>query len=260
MNLKNNLSPLPITKAYIIFDLHGVLVSKQTMAKKYDEKVIAFLEKQFGIPKVKAELAVQEANQKWIRFWDKAKVLPAERILENYEQANAVWAHTLVNDSFKGDYRQLAEFLEYTVPSQLCCLFPEVQAELDLLQKQRATLILASSAHTRHTFGILAGCKLLSYFHKIIGLENTLAVKSDLRYYQRLLQIIGAKAQDCLFIGNSTDEIALSKKVGMRVVFITRELTQDSLINTSNIAPQADLVLPTLENLVEHLYESHLLE
>ncbi|MCF2143457.1 MAG: HAD family hydrolase [Candidatus Heimdallarchaeota archaeon] len=253
-------TPIPIAKAHILFDLHGVLVSKKELSKQYDQKVVAFLEKQFGISKKDASRAVQEANRKWIRFWDKAKGLPPEAIISNYEHANEVWAQSLVNDRFKGDYRQLAEFLEYTIPSQICCRYPEVLAEIRAFKEQAATLHIASSAHTRHTFGILAGCQLLPYFTTIVGLENTRAVKSDILYYKKMLQLVGAKAEDCLFIGNSTTEISLSKQMGIRSVFITRELTKETIASSAALAKQADLVLPDLANLLLHLRESHLIE
>jgi len=244
--------PLPVNDTYLIFDLHGVLTSKVEMGKQYDEFVAKFLEAQFDMEITKTREAIKLANNEWLSFWAKAKNLSQEDFTKEYEEANATWAKMILQGKKVHDYRQFAEFLEYHVPASLCCIFPEVKAVLQELNQKGIRLILASSANTRHSTGVLVGCKILYLFEKIVGMENTKALKSNIAYYEKILEIIDQPAEKCVFIGNSITEIELPKKLGMKTVHIMREI--DYSIQDENQSIAADIVLPDLKELESKLF------
>lgn len=240
-----------IKDTFLIFDLHGVLISKIEMGKQYDEFVANFLVAQFDLEYTKTKEAIRLANSEWLSFWSKAKKLSQDDFTKEYEEANALWAKMILQRKKVHDYRQFAEFLEYHVPANLCCLFPEVKDVLNELKTMGVHLILASSANTRHSTGALVGCKIFHLFEKIIGMENTKALKSNIAYYEKILEIIHQPAEKCIFIGNSITEIDLPKKLGMKTVHISREIIHP--VNEDQYLA-ADMILPNLHKLVTKLF------
>ncbi|MFW9923689.1 MAG: HAD hydrolase-like protein [Candidatus Thorarchaeota archaeon] len=257
ISAKNN-KPIRKEDAHIIFDLHGVLVSKEKLTQLYDNFVINFLVENFNLSVDKTENAVEIANKKWLNYWKEAKELPKTDLVVAYEKANALWAEIIFQGKYKGDFRQMAEFLEYFIPTNFCSMFSEVQKEIINLHELSIPLFIASSAYTRHTLGVLIGCKISNYFNKIIGLENTLALKCSKEYYQKAFSIIGTKPENCIFVGNSQNEIELPKLLGAKVVHITREIT-DGTANYESLN-SADLVLPNLINFSKLLFENNILD
>jgi HAD superfamily hydrolase (TIGR01509 family) len=136
------------------------------------------------------------------------------------------------------------------VPANLCCIYPEVKTVLEELHKMGAHLILASSANTRHTTGVLFGCKIFHLFDTIIGLENTKTLKSNIAYYEKILEMINQTAEKCVFIGNSIFEIDLPKKLGMKTIHIAREIEKSIVASENN----ADVILPDLTDLISTLF------
>ncbi|MHA1124920.1 MAG: HAD family hydrolase, partial [Candidatus Heimdallarchaeota archaeon] len=151
--MKNKI-PVPVKDTFLIFDLHGVLTSKVEMGKQYDEFVANFLVEQFDLEITKTREAIKLANNEWLSFWAKAKELSRDDFTKEYEEANALWAIMILQGKEVHDFRQFAEFLEYHVPANLCCLYPEVKEILNELKTMGVHLILASSANTRHSTGV----------------------------------------------------------------------------------------------------------
>jgi FMN phosphatase YigB (HAD superfamily) len=258
---KNNQSiPIPAEKVHLIFDLHGVLVSKKKMAKKYDEFMLNFLRKYFGLSKSKLLEIITQANEEWMKFWDHSEKKNQETILENYEEANIAWARICTQNKYQGNLQQLAEFLEYYVPSQFCYLYPEVKMTLRSLQKNGIKMAIASSAYTRHTFGVLVGCRLLTYFSKIIGLENTKSLKSDIRYYERAFELLKTQAENCVFIGNSFNEVYLPKKLGTKTIFVNRETSKNNLIEVQKPPNNPNMIVPDLQNLLKKMIANGIID
>lgn len=253
---KNN-KPIKKEDAHIIFDLHGVLVSKEKLTQLYDDFIIDFLVENFNLSCESSKNAVEIANKKWLNYWVKAKELPKADLVIEYEKANALWAEIIVQGKYQGDYRQLAEFLEYYVPTNFCSLFPEVRNELSKLHALKIPLFIASSAYTRHTLGVVVGCKIVNYIEKIIGLESTQALKCSEEYYQKTFSLLETKPEKCIFVGNSSNEIKLPKYLGAKVIHITREITDSIAVN--HLIDDADLVLPNLVNFTDQLFRNNLL-
>ena len=238
---------------FLIFDLHGVLTSKVEMGRQYDEFVANFLKEQFDLEITKTREAIKLANKEWLSFWAKAKKLSRDDFTKEYEEANALWAKMILQGTQVPDYRQVAEFLEYHVPANLCCIFPEVKDVLQELHNLGFHLILASSANTRHSTGVLFGCNIFHLFEEIIGMDNTKVLKSNIAYYEKILEIIDQPASNCVFIGNSITEIDLPKKLGMKTIHISQEIEYTKQ-QEEDLSLTADDILPDLKNLKSLLF------
>jgi len=64
-------------------------------------------------------------------------------------------------------------------------------------------------------------------FTLITTYENSTFAKPSLDYYREILSQIGAKAEECLMVGNDVQEDAVAARLGMKVFMVT-----DDLINT----------------------------
>ena len=127
-------------------------------------------------------------------------------------------------------------------------------------------MVVASSAFSRHIFGVLAGCNLFRYFERIISFDTTLSLKSNKRYFQQAFEFLAVPPQDCIFIGNSLYEVLLPASLGCKTVTITRErgsqtpfALENPLDDSFMSARQADLVLPTLKDLKTKLIKNGLI-
>ena len=247
----NNSFPIPIKDSYLIFDLHGVLISKKEMGKQYDAFVANLLVEQFGLNLIKTQSAIEKANTEWLNFWGRSNKLTGEAFTQAYEEYNAQWAKTILQGRKVSDYRQFAEFIEYHAPANLCCIYPEVKAVLEELSSIDVSLILASSANSRHSTGVLVGCKIFHLFDKVIGMEHTKARKSNIAFYETILEMIDQPVENCIYIGNSGFEIDLPNKLGMKTVHISIEIDKPMNKEQESIA---DLVLPNLTNLIPKIF------
>ena len=59
--------------------------------------------------------------------------------------------------------------------------------------------------------------------------ENSSYGKPNLKYYEEILEKIGAKAEECLMVGNDVAEDMVTEKLGMKVFLMT-----ECLINKHN--------------------------
>lgn len=261
--LKNG---IPVDQAHLLFDLHGVLISKTEQSKQYNAFLLDFITNNFDLSRESTRKAIQKANEEWYGFGELAKHLSSDEILEVYEERNAQWTDNCIQGRFHDDNRRMAEFLEYFIPTNFCSLYPEARTALQELHEVGIQMSLASSAFTRHIYGVLAGCRLFGFFEKIIGLDTTKCLKSNIRYFQKALEIINTPAEYCIFIGNSINEIKFPKALGCRVITVTRDQLStepfsehDTHPVTMQITEKADLVLPDLSNLKGQLIQQNLI-
>lgn len=68
-----------------------------------------------------------------------------------------------------------------------------------------------------------------SDFALITSYENSRACKPNVRYYEEILQKLGASASDCIMVGNDVTEDMVAEKLGVKVFLLT-----DCLINREN--------------------------
>lgn len=67
-------------------------------------------------------------------------------------------------------------------------------------------------------------------FIYITTYENSHYCKPNLKYYEEILNVIGATAEECLMVGNDAFEDMVASTIGMKVFLLT-----DCLINTKNV-------------------------
>ena len=96
MIIMKNKFPIPKEESYLIFDLHGVLISKVEMGKQYDDFVANLLVEQFDLDLMKTKIAIEKANDEWLNFWKKTNTLTGDAFTKSYEEYNAQWAKTIL--------------------------------------------------------------------------------------------------------------------------------------------------------------------
>ena len=79
----DNNNAIKLSEVHIVFDLHGVLISKKKMGIKYDNFVAKFLEKYYSISVYKSKINIQKANDTWLQFWIKAKKYSKDKFYQN---------------------------------------------------------------------------------------------------------------------------------------------------------------------------------
>ena len=63
-------------------------------------------------------------------------------------------------------------------------------------------------------------------FELVTTYENSRYCKPNLEYYKDIMKVIGAKAEECLMVGNDVTEDMVTENLGMKVFLLT-----DCLIN-----------------------------
>lgn len=110
---------------------------------------------------------------------------------------------------------------------------PLAKQAITILKQKGYELVLATNpvfprAATRERMR-WAGLEV-NDFALITTYENSRFTKPSLKYYQEILTTIGARAEDCLMIGNDVLEDLVVAELGMEVFLVT-----DDLINTEDL-------------------------
>ena len=69
--------------------------------------------------------------------------------------------------------------------------------------------------------------------------ENSCHCKPNLKYYQDVLEKLGAKPEECLMVGNDVGEDMIAKELGMKVFLIPKHLINKEGLDIS-VYPQGD--------------------
>ena len=129
---------------------------------------------------------------------------------------------------------EFTDFYEQNFDVVKQSVIPSIYAKktVDYLNQKGYQLILATNplfpkiaTHKRIQW---AGLQL-DNFHYITTYENANYAKPNLAYYQQILSYLNLNPQDCLMIGNDTDEDMVAKKLGFDVYLVT-----DCMNNKSN--------------------------
>ena len=118
---------------------------------------------------------------------------------------------------------------EFNQASSVCHKNPQVPKLIKRLKEAGYGLFLA----TNPVFPKVATLSRMNWagleesdFIGISAYENSFFCKPCLKYYEKILEKLGARASDCLMVGNDTAEDMVAKKLGMDVFLLT-----DFLIN-----------------------------
>ena len=147
-------------------------------------------------------------------FWDTFSGIFGERVLADRGEFEKFYAVRF--DAFR----------------EACGYNPAAGETVRKLRKAGHTVVLA----TNPVFPMTAQRKRLHWagteesdFALITSYENSRACKPNVRYYEEILQKIGASASDCIMVGNDVTEDMAAAKLNMKVFLLT-----DCLINQEN--------------------------
>lgn len=145
-------------------------------------------------------------------------------------------------------YRQ-----EFQTVRESCGFDPRAAKTIDFLKEMGFTLVLA----TNPIFPAMATESRMAWagldrkdFALYTTYENSRHCKPNPDYYRDILAQIGAKAEECLMVGNDVAEDMIAEKLGMQVFLLT-----DCLINKhgADISPYRHGSFPELMSFLETL-------
>lgn len=248
---------------HLVFDLHGVLADVHAVNQNYQnyfEKVLVPVgiqqHKVFEIHEIAFRNWITEISRLFKKF-DKLEKTDSEVFIRNYKRIDNKWEEFILNyvgfehkrtvKSLLSTPRVEYEALAY---GAYPILFPEVSSVLEELFKLNPHLHMhiASSASSRHVKGAITLHNLNKFFQKLIGYDTAQAPKKACSgiYFKRMLQIIGTKPNQVIFVGDSLEEATLAIKSGMMSVMVRRNksspLTKPSSLNFKVIPNLSDLI------------------
>lgn len=139
--------------------------------------------------------------------------------------------------SLGGDVRQLIPIIdefytnEFFVAKEACGINPKMREVLDLLHERNIPLVLA----TNPVFPSIASETRMQWggahpddFLFITTYSNSHYCKPNPDYYKEITERLGAKAEECLMVGNDVSDDMSAASAGLKVFLLT-----DCLINSA---------------------------
>ena len=118
---------------------------------------------------------------------------------------------------------------EFQETASVCGKNPKAKACVDAIKEKGYHVVLA----TNPLFPSIATESRIRWagfepdaFEYFTTYENARFCKPNLKYYEEVLQHIGARPEECMMVGNDVDEDMVAEKLGMKVFLLT-----DCLIN-----------------------------
>lgn len=131
---------------------------------------------------------------------------------------------------------------EFQQVRQVCGFNPEAGKTVKKLKEMGFRLVLATNplfpAIATQSRAKWAGLDIED-FDLITTYENSSHCKPNPDYYREILDSIGARAEDCLMVGNDALEDMVAEKVGMQVFLLTPHLINKHQLDISRY-PQGD--------------------
>lgn len=173
----------------------------------------------------------------------------AERFWETFAALNPdVWdpAHEALTDSFYSN--------EFHAAKQFTGENPLAKELINALKADGYEIVLATNPLFPKV-GIEARLSWIGLtsedFSLVTSYENMHYCKPNPKYYEEILKMIGKKPEECLMVGNNTDEdCAAAEAAGLKTVLVT-----DCLINESctPIATYTNTTFPELYNTIRRV-------
>ena len=214
---------------YVLFDLDGTLLPLDTdeflkdYLKALSQKMTNHIEPDVFVPKL---LKATEAMI--LNLEDKTN----EEVFAEHFFRESPESKTSILEQFEEFY--LNEFKSLQVHSKPN---PHALKILEYLDSKDVGIVIA----TNPLFPLIAVKERLRWidideydFKLITSYEKMKYCKPQLQYYEQILEIINAKPEDCLMVGNDMQEDMIASKLGMKTF-----LLEDYLIdrNTYRIEP-----------------------
>lgn len=221
---------------YILFDLDGTLLpmDQNVFTKSYFGGLARRLAP-YGYDSEELIAAIWKGSDAMVRndgkrnneevFWDTMEKILGERVRKDYN---------IFDDFYKYDFEKSRTSCGYN---------SDTPAVISQLSDMGYPLVLATNplfpAVGTHARVRWAGLDTRS-FRLITTFENSYHCKPNLDYYRDILKEIGAKAEECLMVGNDVDEDMIAEQLGMKVYLVT-----DCLLNRKNkdisVYPNGDI-------------------
>jgi FMN phosphatase YigB (HAD superfamily) len=244
----------------IILDLHGVLVNTSLMTQNYE----------FFLTKLYSKFNISEKNAKEYHnigldfFLSSVKKLAKENLtnglfIKKMGKIEKDWDELMRKPVKEKNVKAVSmiesRYIEEQAGKFRNVLYSDAQHFLELWEKKYSnnfSLIIASNSHRTHIMGVIKGFKE-SFLQKInvYGWETLECLKSQPQYFMKLKKIINSEFDDkgsLIMIGNSTNEIIGSSKVGFYPILIDRDRTTS--IQAKKVA---DKIFPSLDGVWSYL-------
>ncbi len=210
---------------YVLFDLDGTLLpmNQEEFTKVY-----------FGLLAKKLAPLGYEPSKLIESVWAGTKAM----IKNTGEQSNEfVFWNTftgIYGENSKKDLPYFDDFYnnDFDKIKSSCGYNSKAQKVIELLKSKNVTLALA----TNPIFPATATKKRIAWaglnqndFAHITTYENSNFCKPNLKYYENILNIIGANAEECLMVGNDIAEDMVTEKLGIKTFLLS-----DCLINKTD--------------------------
>ena len=221
---------------YILFDLDGTLLPM-------DQSV--FTKSYFGGLAKRLAPYGYDSEELISAIWKGSDAMVRNDGSRNNEEVFWNTMEKILGDRVRKDYSVFDDFYKYDFEKSRwsCGYNPDTPKVISALKGMGYSLILATNplfpAVGTHARARWAGLDV-SDFRIITTFENSYHCKPNLDYYRDILANIGAKAEDCLMVGNDVDEDMITEQLGMKVYLVT-----DCLINRTgkdiSVYPNGDI-------------------
>ncbi len=207
---------------YILFDLDGTLLPM-------DQSV--FTKSYFGGMAKRLAAYGYDPKELIAAIWKGSEAMVKNDGSKNNEEVFWDAMEKILGDRVRKDYSVFEDFYKYDFEKSRssCGYNSDTPLVISELKSMGYPLILATNplfpSVATHTRTRWAGLDT-SDFRLITTFENSCHCKPNLDYYRDILKEIGAKAEECLMVGNDVDEDMITEQLGMKVYLVT-----DCLIN-----------------------------
>ena len=210
---------------YILFDLDGTLLpmDQEIFVKDYFTRLAKHIGP-FGYDtntlfqnlwKGVGAMVMNDGNVKnEVVFWKVFEQLYGKRVYDDIG---------LFEEFYRTDFQNTAK---------VCGYDPEAKRCVDAVKDMGYKVVLA----TNPIFPAIATESRMRWaglapedFDYYTTYENSCYGKPNLKYYEEILEKIGAKPEECLMVGNDVAEDMVAEKLGMKVFLLT-----DCIINKHN--------------------------
>ncbi len=199
---------------FVIFDLTGTLTDQHSALHNIEEG--------FDVPFLrKMGFAVQIADFK------KAREEADSKIYRNYKKTNGVYDIVLwtklicqrlsIPYTKELDDEWETEFKKY-MASRLK-LMEGAKEVLEYLKNKKYSVFLFTNSTRKSAEMKLEKFGIRNYFDFVFVSEE-IGAKSSVQPFETIIEKLGAKAEECIMVGNRMDEDIFAKKAGMKTVLL----------------------------------------
>lgn len=200
---------------FAIFDLTGTLIDQHSVMENIDEE--------FNVPFLKSKgFAIKPTDFKKAKEGTDAEMEQYKhRENKGYYDID-LWTKTIcsklgINYSKEFSDKWEAEFRKHQFSKLM--LMEGAKEILEYLKNKNYTLILFTNSERKYAELKLKMFSINEYFDFIFVSEE-IGTKFSALPFRTIIEKLGAKAEECIMIGNKMDEDMFAKKVGIKTVLI----------------------------------------